>query len=128
MSARLLGLLIDVWAAFFVAHSTVQYLPNQAAKFVGNYRNGVLVSETWHIAAIENLEDASLVFDRLVGGLLQNAPHVTVTMWRATAVVHFGALLTARTCADPRREMLLGRKCRRGGTDFGDDLLRRIST
>ena len=60
MSARLFGLLIDLWAAFFVAHSTVQYLPSQAAKFVGNYRSGVLVSETWHIAAIENLEDASL--------------------------------------------------------------------
>jgi hypothetical protein len=64
LSARLLGLLIDLLAAFFVAPSTVQYLPNQAAKFVGNYRNGVLVSETRHMAAIENLEDASLDFDR----------------------------------------------------------------
>jgi hypothetical protein len=55
----LLGSFADLWASFFVADSSVQDLPDQAAKFVGNYSNGLIVSQTRHIAAIENLEDAS---------------------------------------------------------------------
>jgi len=46
VTVGLISLYICTRAAFFVAHSTVQYLPNQAAKSVGNYRCGVLVSET----------------------------------------------------------------------------------
>jgi hypothetical protein len=41
----------------------------QATKFVGNYSNGLIVSQTRHVAVIENLEDASFLFDRRIGGL-----------------------------------------------------------
>jgi hypothetical protein len=36
---------------------------------VGNYSNGLIVSQTRHVAVIENLEDASFLFDRRIGGL-----------------------------------------------------------
>jgi hypothetical protein len=39
--ALLLGRFADLWASFFVADSPVQYLSDQAAKFVGNYSNGL---------------------------------------------------------------------------------------
>jgi hypothetical protein len=52
----------------------VHYLPDQAAEFVGNYSNGLIVPQTQHIAAMENLEDASFVFSRSTGSLIQNPP------------------------------------------------------
>jgi hypothetical protein len=55
--ALLLGGFADLWASFFIADSSVQYLPDQAAEFVGNYSNGLSVSQTRHIAAIENLKE-----------------------------------------------------------------------
>ena len=106
----------------------LQYLPDQATKFVGNYSDGLIVSQTRHIAAIENFEDASFVFGRRIGSLIQNPPHMTVALRRPAAVVHFRALFIARACAYPRGEMLLGRKGRCGGTHFGNDLLRRSLT
>jgi hypothetical protein len=36
---------------------------------VGNYSNGLIVSQTRQVAVIENLEDASFPFDRRIGGL-----------------------------------------------------------
>ena len=84
----------------------MQYLPDQAAKFVSNYSNGLIVSQTRHIAAIENLEDASFVFGRRIGSLIQNPPHMTVALRRPAAVVHFRALFIPRACAYPRGEML----------------------
>jgi hypothetical protein len=95
--ALLLGRFPDLWASFFVADSPVQYLPDQATKFVGNYSSGLIVSQTRHVAAIENLEDASFEFDRRIGGLIQNPPHMTVALRRPAAVVHFCALFRALT-------------------------------
>jgi hypothetical protein len=57
--ALLLGGFADVWASFLVPDSSVQYLPDQATKFVGNYSNGLIVSHTRHVAPIENLEALS---------------------------------------------------------------------
>src|SRR5262249_25980101 len=125
-SALLLGRFPDVWASFLVPDSSVQYLPDQATKFVGNYSNGLIVSQTRHIAAIENLEGASFEFGRCIGSLIQNPPHVTVALRRPAAAVHFGALFVSRACAYPRGQMLLGRKGGGGGTHFGNDLLRRV--
>jgi len=42
--ALLFGRVADLWASFFVVDSPVQYLPDQAAKFVSNYSNGLIVS------------------------------------------------------------------------------------
>jgi hypothetical protein len=41
----------------------------QATKFVGNYSNGLIVSQARHVTVIENLEDAPFLFDRRIGGL-----------------------------------------------------------
>ena len=90
--ALLLGRFADLWASLLVADSTVQYLPDQVTKFVGNYSNGLIVSQTRHVAAIENLEDASFEFNRRIGGLIQNPPRMTVALRRPAAVVHFRAL------------------------------------
>jgi hypothetical protein len=100
--ALLLGGFADFWASFLVPDSSVQYLPDQATKFVGNYSNGLIVSHTWHGAAIENLEDASLVFGCRMGSLIQNPSHLTVALRRPAAAVHFRALFIPRTCAYPR--------------------------
>jgi hypothetical protein len=70
----LLGGFGDLCTSFFVADSSVHYLPDQAAEFVGNYSNGLIVPQTQHIAAMENLEDASFVFSRSTGSLIQNPP------------------------------------------------------
>ena len=51
---------------------------------------------------------------------------VTVTLRRPVAIVDSRALVVAGTCANPRGEVLLGRKGRCSGTHFGNDLLRRI--
>jgi hypothetical protein len=53
-------------------------------------------TRTPRTAAIENLEDASFVFDRGIGSLIENAPHM-VTLRGSAAVVHFCALLMTRT-------------------------------
>ena len=53
---------------------------------------------------------------------------MAVALRGPAAVVHFRALVVAGTCANPRGEVLLGRKGRCGGTHFGNDLLRRIHT
>jgi len=114
--APLFGRFADFWASLLVPDSPVQYLPDQATKFVSNYSNGLIVSQARHIAAIENLEDASFEFGRCIGSLIQNPPHVTVALRRTATAVNFRAFFIARACAYPRGEMLLGRKDRCGGT------------
>src|SRR5262249_19794071 len=41
--ALLLGRFSDLWASFLVADSSVQYLPDQATKFVSNYSDSLIV-------------------------------------------------------------------------------------
>src|SRR5215471_4940198 len=57
-----------------------------------------------------------------VGRLIKKAAHVAVALRGAVAVVHSRALLIARARAYPRAELLPRRKCRCGGTDFGNNL------
>ena len=40
---------------------------------MGNHPHRLIVSQAWPIAAIEDLEDASFVFNRRVGSLIQTA-------------------------------------------------------
>jgi len=110
LSALLFACFVDLWALFLIVGSKVQYFPDQATKFVGNYPNGLILPHARHIAAIENLEDASFVLDRRIGRLIQNASHMTVALWGSAAVVHFRALLVTGTCTYPGGEMPLGRK------------------
>jgi len=48
--ALLLGRFADLWASFLVPDSPVQYLPDQATEFVGNYSNGLIMCQTRHSA------------------------------------------------------------------------------
>src|SRR6516225_10836197 len=66
------------------------------------------------------------MLDRGVGCLIEDTPHVAVTLGRAMALVDSRALFISGTCSHPRRELLRGRKCCCCGTYFGDDLLSRI--
>ena len=58
-SALLLGRFLDAWASFLISDSPVQHLPDQAAKFVSNYSDGLIVAHARHVAAIESLEACS---------------------------------------------------------------------
>jgi hypothetical protein len=52
----------------------VQDLPDQAAKPMGNHSDGLIVPQARHIAAIEDLEDASFSLHRGLGRLIEKAP------------------------------------------------------
>src|SRR5205807_4110124 len=86
----------------------------------------LIMSHARHLATIHDLEDAAFGLYRGVGSLIENPPHVAVALRRAVAVVHSGALLVARAYPHPRRQLLGRIKGGGRGTDFRDDLLRRI--
>ena len=45
-----------------------------------NCADGLLVSHAWYLAAIHDVEDASFVFDRRIGSLIEYAPHLAVAL------------------------------------------------
>jgi len=75
-------------------------------KTMGNYPDGLIMSHAWYVAAIHDLEDASFGLHRGVGTLIEQSAHLAVTLRRAVAVVHSRALVVARACAYPRRQLL----------------------
>jgi hypothetical protein len=93
--------LADGWAAFLVTDPSVQNLPDEPAKAMGDYPDCLIVSEARYIPSVEDLEDASFVFDRRVGGLIENAPQVTVALWRPVTMAHARALVIAGAGTDP---------------------------
>ena len=95
-----LGLLTDRWTSFLVANSLVQNLPDQAAKPVGNHADRLIVPEARHIPTIEDLEEASFVFDRGIGRLIEDAAHLTVALRRPIAVAYSRGLVIAGARAD----------------------------
>src|SRR5215831_7609438 len=95
---------------------------------MGNGPDGLRVPEARYCAAIDNLEDASFGLDCGVGRLVEKAPHVAVAIGRSVALIDSPTLLVTRAGANPRGEMLSRRKGRCGGTDFSNDLLRRVHT
>jgi len=123
-SAPLLRLFGDSWASFFVTDSPVQDQPDQPTLSVGNRTDGLVMSQARDRAAIHNFEDTSFGPGCGVGRLVENAPHVAVTLWGSVAVVHASALIVAGACTNPGGETFLGRKGRCGRADFGNDLLR----
>ncbi len=102
--------------------------PDQATEPMGDGGDGLIVSQARHQSAIDDLENGSFRLDRGVGSLIENAPHVAVTLRGAVALGYFRALFVSGACSYPGRELLAGRKCRCGSTHLGDDLLRRIHT
>jgi hypothetical protein len=69
-----LGLLIEGWAAFLIADTLVEQLPDQPTETVCNDADGLLVAEPRHVPAIEDLENAAFVSDRRIRRLIEKAP------------------------------------------------------
>src|SRR5216683_5174801 len=87
-SAELLRSFGDRWAPFFVTDSLVQDQPDQSTLSMGDGPNGLIVSQARDRAAIHDLEDASFGSGGGVSSLIEQAPHVTVALRGAVAVVH----------------------------------------
>src|SRR5262252_2558447 len=104
----------------------MQNQPDQTTLSMGNDADGLIMSEARDATAIDNLEDASFDFYCGVGCLIEQAPHVTVALRRAVAVVHTGTLFFAGAGTNPGREALLGGKRRCGRADLSNDLLRGV--
>jgi hypothetical protein len=98
--------------------------PDQTTLSMRNDPNGLIMPEARDATAIDDLEDASFGFYGGVSSLIEQAPHVTVALRRAVAVVYACALVVARASTNPRGETFPGGKGRCRGTDFGNDLLR----
>src|ERR1700704_4347358 len=100
-----LGLDADRWPAFFVAHALVQNLPDQPTQPVRDRPDGLGMAEAWDDAAIYDGEDRPLGLDGGIGGLIEDAAHLTIALGAAMAEVHAGTLLVAGTGAHPGGEM-----------------------
>jgi len=74
--------------------------PDQPAEPMGNRPDGLLVSQARHQAAIHGLEDASFGFDRGVGTLIENTPHVAVAFRGAVARGNLRTLFVSGACAN----------------------------
>ena len=59
-------------AAFLIANPSMQNYPNQLTQAMRNNADGFVVSETRHETTIDDLEDASFVFDGSIGSLIEN--------------------------------------------------------
>ncbi len=93
---------------------------------MGNHSDRLIVPQARYIATIEDLEDASFVFDRCVGSLIEDAPHMTVTFRGSVAAADSCSLVVSGAGAHSREEVSVGRKGRCRDAHFGNDLLRRI--
>jgi len=71
-SARLPRLFGDGWAPFLVSNSLVQDQPDQPTLSIGDGPDGLIMSQAWDGAAIDDLEDTS--FD-LYGGVRGKRPN-----------------------------------------------------
>jgi len=116
----------DRWATFLVTDSSVEDQPDEPTVPMGNGSDGLIVSQAGDGATIHNLEDASFGPGCSIRRLIEYAPHLTVALWRAVAVVHACGLIVARTGTDPRGETFRGGKGCCGRADFCNDLLGRV--
>ena len=73
--------------------------------------------------AAAHQNDAGMI---TISGLRNGNQALSRCKMKSVVIVDPGALVVARTCANPRGEVPLGRKSRCSGTYFGNNLLRRI--
>jgi hypothetical protein len=66
-----------------------------------DYPNRLIVSQARDVSPVEDLEDTPFVFHCRVGGLIENAPHVTVALRRPVTTAYTSALVIAGAGADP---------------------------
>ena len=72
---------------------------------MGDGSDGLSVSKARDEPAIHDGEDGALRFHRGVGGLSQDASHLSIAFGAAVTVVDAGTLLIARARAHPGREL-----------------------
>jgi len=70
---------------------------------MSNHTNRLIVPQARHVSSVEDLEDTSFIFDRSVGSLIENAPHVTIAFRGLVSTAYACALIVAGAGADPRR-------------------------
>jgi hypothetical protein len=75
--------------------------PDEAAKPMGNGPDGLIMSQSRYQSAIDNFENGSFRLGCGVGSLIQNAPHVAVTLWGAVTLGYFCTFFLTRACSDP---------------------------
>jgi hypothetical protein len=90
---------------FFVRNALVQNLPDQTTEPVDDGPDGLSVSKARDEPAIHDGEDGALRLHRGVGGLIQDASHLSISFGAAVAVVHACTLFMARARAHPGREL-----------------------
>src|SRR6266704_3274193 len=66
------------------------------------------------------------IFNRSVGSLIEDAPHMTITLRGPMAAAYSRGLVVSGAGAHPGGKVSLGRKGRCRGAHFGNDLLRRV--
>jgi hypothetical protein len=109
------------WAAFFIPNAVMQNYPDQVTEAMRNDADCFVMSQT----TVHDLEDAPLAFDSSIRSLIENAAHLAVTLWRVPAAVRPRSLPFPRMPLPTRRAFRL-REGRCLGTQFGDNLSRRI--
>ena len=122
----MLGLVANRWAPFLVTDALMQNLPDQAAEAMGHHSDRLMGPQARHLAMIEDREDACLVLDRSVGGLIKKAPPMTITLRGSVAAAYPRRLVVAGAGAHPGGEVFLGGKGCCPGAHCGHDWLRRI--
>jgi hypothetical protein len=66
----------DDLAAFLVAVPSIQDYPDEPTEAIGNFPNGLIVSQALYDAAIHDLEDASFRPDRISSGIVASPEFV----------------------------------------------------
>src|SRR6201987_3037751 len=87
--------------SLFVTHTAMENDPDEAAKPMGNGPDRLIVSQARYQSAIEDLENVSFRLGCGVGSLIQNAPHVAVTLRGAVTLGYFCTFFLARACSNP---------------------------
>jgi hypothetical protein len=91
--------------SLFVTHTAMENDPDEAAKPMGNGPDRLIVSQARYQSAIEDLENGSFRLGRGVGSLIQNAPHVAITLRGTVTLGYFCTFFLARACSNPCLEV-----------------------
>ena len=95
----------DRRSSLLVPHALVQDLPDQSTQPVGDRTDRLGMSQARDDAAVHDGKDRPLGFHRGVGGLIQDASHLSIASGAAVTVVDAGTLLIARARAHPGGEL-----------------------
>ncbi len=84
----------------------MEHLPDQTAQSVGEGADRLGMAEARDQPAVHDVDDGPFRLHRGIGGLVEDASHLSITFRAAMAVVHAGTFLVTGTGAHPGGEML----------------------